>query len=157
MLAAGHRHAGRPGGGAGWILLTAVLLALMVLMFWLIRRRTDRSAAARWRSKLAATYAQGRALLDSVGVALAYQHEESWHEASKQAREFADLLGLLEREAPGEQERGQVIQVMASVEALRFAMGADTRTVAGAEDLRGRMDYFASVLQALRGIEYAYL
>lgn len=129
----------------------------MVLMFWLIRRRTDRSAAARWRSKLAATSAQGRALLDSVSVAQAYQHEESWHAASRQARDFADLLALLEREAPGEQDRGSVIQVMAALEALRFAMGADTRTVAGAEDLRERMEYFAASLQALRGAEYAYL
>jgi hypothetical protein len=170
--AGGATTAGQPATGSGtsliwlWILLGAVLAA--VLIVWIIRvaRRGSATAAADWRSRLVDAYAQGSALCDAMNVAetpgamAAADAGARWADIQRRADDLAQTLYALRESVPDPADQMRIADTLASLQAARSAMDAE-RAPGGAgpwqaETVRGRLDAFESSLQALRTDDQRY-
>lgn len=160
-----------PGAGSGtsliwlWILLAAVLAA--VLIAWITRvARRGSATAADWRSRLVDAYAQGSALRDAMSVAetpgamAAADAGARWADIQRRADDLAQTLYALRESVPDPADQMRIADTLASLQAARSAMDAE-RVPGGAgpwqaEVVRGRLDAFESSLQALRADDQRY-
>ena len=160
-----------PAAGSGtsliwlWILLGAVLAA--VLIAWITRvARRGSSTAADWRSRLVGAYAQGSALHDAMSVAetpgamAAADAGARWADIQRRADDLAQTLYALRESVPDPADQMRIADTLASLQAARSAMDAE-RAPGGAgpwqaETVRGRLDAFESFLQALRADDQRY-
>jgi len=163
--------AAAPAAGSGtsllwlWILLGAVLVA--VLIAWITRvARRGSATAADWRSRLVDAYAQGSALRDAMSVAetpgamAAADAGARWADIQRRADDLAQTLYALRESVPDPADQMRVADTLASLQAARSAMDAE-RAPGGAgpwqaEIVRGRLDAFESSLQALRADDQRY-
>lgn len=143
-----------------WIVLGA---AAVILVIALIARRSSRrsAAAATWRSQVVDAYAQGSALYDSMSIAESPAAQAPggdasarWADIQRRTGDLTQTLYALRENAPGEMERAQVADVLASLQAVRSAMDAE-RTPGGAGAPQGARVHdlllsFQASLRALR-------
>lgn len=142
-----------------WILLGALLIIGLTVL--IARRSGRRSAmAGSWRSKAADARARGSALYDAMSMAEVRgpsdPREDSarWPDIQRRADDLDQLLYELRESAPGEMERADVEDVLASLHAVRSAMGAE-RTPGGNTARQGALVQdllrsFGASLRALR-------
>jgi len=160
-----------PAAGSGtsllwlWILLGAVLAA--VLIAWITRMaRRGSATAADWRSRLVDAYAQGSALRDAMSVAetpggmAAADAGARWADIQRRADDLAQTLYALRESVPDPADQMRIADTLASLQAARSAMDAE-RAPGGAgpwqaEIVRGRLDAFESSLRALRADDQRY-
>jgi hypothetical protein len=142
-----------------WIALGAlVVIGLTVL----IARRSGRRSAmsGSWRSKAADARARGSALYDAMSMAEVRgpsdPREDSarWPDIQRRADDLDQLLYELRESAPGQMERADVEDVLASLHDVRSAMGAE-RTPGGNTAQQGArvqdlLRSFGASLRALR-------
>ena len=161
-----------PAAGSGtsllwlWILLGAVLAAVLIAWITRVARRGSATAAADWRSRLVDAYAQGSALHDAMSVAetpgamAAADAGARWADIQRRADDLAQTLYALRESVPDPADQMRIADTLASLQAARSAMDAE-RAPGGAgpwqaETVRGRLDAFESSLQALRADDQRY-
>ena len=161
-----------PAAGSGtsliwlWILLGAVLAAVLIAWITRMARRGSSTAAADWRSRLVDAYAQGSALHDAMSVAetpgamAAADAGARLADIQRRADDLAQTLYALRESVPGPADQMRIADTLASLQAARSAMDAE-RAPGGAgpwqaETVRGRLDAFESSLQALRTHDQRY-
>ena len=161
-----------PAAGSGtsliwlWILLAAVLAAVLIAWITRVARRGSATAAADWRSRLVDAYAQGSALRDAMSVAetpgamTAADAGTRWADIQRRADDLAQTLYALRESVPDPADQMRIADTLASLQAARSAMDAE-RVPGGAgpwqaEVVRGRLDAFESSLQALRADDQRY-
>jgi hypothetical protein len=120
------------GSSLLWLWILLGVIAVVGVAVLIARRSGRRSAqAAGWRSKVVDVYAKGSALYDAMSVAehLGAQPPEDdsirWADIQRRTGDLAQELYALRETAPGEAERAQVANVLASLRALRSAMDAE--------------------------------
>ena len=149
-----------------WILLGAVLAAVLIVWITRVARRGPATAAADWRSRLVGAYAQGSALCDAMNVAetpgamAAADAGARWADIQRRADDLAQTLYALRESVPDPADQMRIADTLASLQAARSAMDAE-RAPGGAgpwqaETVRGRLDAFESSLQALRADDQRY-
>ena len=144
-----------------WFWLAVGLAAVAGLVIWALVAHRRRSAAATdWRSRVIDAYAKGSALHDAMAAAEtpgALSGPDAglrWSDIQRRADDYGQLLYAMEQQAPGDVERIQVADVIASLQAARSAMdaerspGATDSTLAGI--VRDRIAFFASSVNSLR-------
>ena len=161
-----------PAAGSGtsliwlWILLGAVLAAVLIACITRVARRGSTTAAADWRSRLVGAYAQGSALHDAMSVAetpgamAAADAGARWADIQRRADDLAQTLYALRESVPDPADQMRIADTLASLQAVRSAMDAE-RAPGGAgpwqaEVVRGRLDAFESSLYALRADNQRY-
>lgn len=161
-----------PAAGSGtsllwlWILLGAVLAAVLIAWITRVARRGSATATADWRSRLVDAYAQGSALRDTMSVAetpgamAAADAGARWADIQRRADDLAQTLYALRESVPDPADQLRVADTLASLQAARSAMDAE-RAPGGAgpwqaEIVRGRLDAFESSLYALRADDQRY-
>ena len=161
-----------PAAGSGtsliwlWILLGAVLAAVLIVWITRMARRGSSTAAADWRSGLVDAYAQGSALHDAMSVAetpgamAAADAGLRWADIQRRADDLAQTLYALRESVQDPAEKLRIADALASLQAARSAMDAE-RAPGGAgpwqaEVVRGRLDAFESSLRALRTDDQRY-
>ena len=164
--------AAAPAAGSGtsllwlWILLGAVLVAVLIVWITRVARRGSATATADRRSRLVDAYAQGSALRDAMSVAetpgamAAADAGARWADIQRRADDLAQTLYALRESVPDPADQMRVADTLASLQAARSAMDAE-RAPGGAgpwqaEIVRGRLDAFESSLQALRADDQRY-
>ena len=160
-----------PAAGSGtsllwlWILLGAVLVAVLIVWITRVARRGS-ATAADWRSRLVDAYAQGSALRDAMSIAetpgamAAADAGARWADIQRRADDLAQTLYALRESVPDPADQMRIADTLASLQAARSAMDAE-RAPGGAgpwqaETVRGRLDAFESSLQALRADDQRY-
>jgi hypothetical protein len=128
---------------------------------WLARRSGKRSAlATNWRSRVVDASAKGSALTDMISMAeapgalAAEDASTRWADIQRRADDLAQDLYAMRETAPGEAERAQVADALASLQAVRSAMDAE-RAPGGAGPQQGARVHdlllaFEASLRALR-------
>ena len=161
-----------PAAGSGtsllwlWILLGAVLAAVLIAWITRVARRGSATATADWRSRLVDAYAQGSALRDAMSVAetpgamAAADAGARWADIQRRADDLAQTLYALRESVPDPADQMRIADTLASLQAARSAMDAE-RAPGGAgpwqaEVVRGRLDAFESSLYALRADDQRY-
>ena len=161
-----------PAAGSGtsllwlWILLGAVLAAVLIVWITRVARRGSATAAADWRSRLVDAYAQGSALRDAMSVAetpgamAGADAGVRWADIQRRADDLAQTLYALRESVPDPADQMRIADTLASLQAARSAMDAE-RAPGGAgpwqaEIVRGRLDAFESSLYALRADDQRY-
>lgn len=159
-----------PAAGSGssliwlWILLGALVVAGLIAWVTHLARRGS-AAAADWRSRLVDAYAKGSALHDAMSVAespgaiAADDAGLRWADIQRRADDLAQTLYALREAVPDPAARARVDDTLASLQAVRSAMGAERAPGADprqAEVVRGRLDAFEWSLQALRADNQRY-
>ena len=161
-----------PAAGSGtsllwlWILLGAVLAAVLIAWVTRVARRGSATATADWRSRLVDAYAQGSALRDAMSVAetpgamAAADAGARWADIQRRADDLAQTLYALRESVPDPADQMRIADTLASLQAARSAMDAE-RAPGGAgpwqaETVRGRLDAFESSLHALRADDQRY-
>jgi hypothetical protein len=161
-----------PAAGSGtsllwlWILLGAVLAAVLIAWITRVARRGSATATADWRSRLVDAYAQGSALRDAMSVAetpgamAAADAGARWADIQRRADDLAQTLYALRESVPDPADQLRIADTLASLQAARSAMDAE-RAPGGAgqwqaEIVRGRLDAFESSLYALRADDQRY-
>lgn len=161
-----------PAAGSGtsllwlWILLGAVLAAVLIVWITRVARRGSATATADWRSRLVDAYAQGSALRDAMSVAetpggmAAADAGARWADIQRRADDLAQTLYALRESVPDPADQMRIADTLASLQAARSAMDAE-RAPGGAgpwqaEIVRGRLDAFESSLRALRADDQRY-
>jgi hypothetical protein len=161
-----------PAAGSGtsllwlWILLGAVLAAVLIAWITRVARRGSATATADWRSRLVDAYAQGSALRDAMSVAetpggmAAADAGARWADIQRRADDLAQTLYALRESIPDPADQMRIADTLASLQAARSAMDAE-RAPGGAgpwqaEIVRGRLDAFESSLRALRADDQRY-
>jgi hypothetical protein len=106
------------------------VIAVVIVAVLIARRSGRRSAAATsWRTKVVDVYAKGAALHDAMGAAEAPgalatgAADARWADIQRRADDLSQELYSLREIAPGEPERLEVEDVLASLQAVRSAMG----------------------------------
>lgn len=152
---------GSSGFPWAWFWVAVGLAAVAGLVIWAIVAHRRRSTATTdWRSRVIDAYAKGSALHDAMaaaetpGALTAADAGLRWSDLQRRADDYGQLLYAMQQEAPGDVERIQVSDVIASLQAARSAMDAERS--AGATDgtlagiVRDRIAFFASSLASLR-------
>jgi hypothetical protein len=142
-----------------WVLLGVVVLAGLIAL--IARSGRHRSAAAAgWRSRVVDAYAKGSALHDAMSVAeapgalAAADAAARWSDIQRRADDLAQTLyALREQVPPDSADRARIDDTLASLQAVRSAMGAE-RAPGGAgyeqaEVVRSRLAAFEFSLRAL--------
>ena len=144
-----------------WFWLAVGIAAAAGLAIWAIVAHRRRSAAASgWRSRVIDAYAKGSALHDAMAAAEAPgaltgpDAGYRWSDLQRRADDYSQLLYAMQQEAPGEVERIQVADVIASLQAARSAMDAERSPGTPDSSLSGivrdRIAFFASSVNSLR-------
>jgi hypothetical protein len=144
-----------------WFWLAVGIVAVAGLVIWAVAAHRRRSAAATdWRSRVIDAYAKGSALHDAMasaetpGALSGPDAGIRWSDIQRRADDYGQLLYAMEQEAPGEVERIQVADIIASLQAARSAMDAERSpgtpdsTLSGI--VRDRIAFFASSVNSLR-------
>ena len=142
-----------------WVLLGALVLAgLIALIARSARRRS--AAAAGGRSRLVDAYAKGSALHDAMSVAeapgglAAADAPARWADIQRRADDLAQTLyALREAVPPDSADRARIDDTLASLQAVRSAMGAERvpggASLGQADVVRSRLASFEYSLRAL--------
>ncbi|MGC2009055.1 hypothetical protein, partial [Trebonia sp.] len=144
-----------------WVLVAVGIVVVAGLLIWAFVAHRRRSAAATdWRGRVIDAYAKGSALHDAMAAAEtpgALSGPDAgyrWSDLQRRADDYSQLLYALQQQAPGEIERIQVADVIASLQAARSAMDAERSTGAYDSALAGiardRIAFFASAVNSLR-------
>jgi hypothetical protein len=133
----------------------------------LIVRSSRRRAAiaAAWRAKIIDVYAEGSALLDAMRLAdargLVGGDEAAgarWYDIQRRVDDLARALYALREEAPDDESRARVADVLAALQAARSAMDSERASgvvsVPGEEMVRSRLAAFEASLRTLRSAYY---
>jgi hypothetical protein len=146
-----------------WVLVAVAVVVVAGLVIWAVTASRRRSAAATdWRGRVIDAYAKGSALHDAMAAAetpgaLTRSDPDAgyrWSDLQRRADDYSQLLYAMQQQAPGEVERFQVADVIASLQAARSAMAAERS--AGVPDgglagvARDRIAYFGSSVNSLR-------
>ena len=156
------------GSGSGliwlWILIgLAVVIGAIALIVRSARRRS--AIAASWRTKVIDVYAEGSALLDAMRIADARglvagdgPADAQWYDIQRRADDLARSLYALREQAPDEESRARVADVLAALQAARAAMDSERASGAasgpGEEMIRSRLAAFEASLRTLRSAYY---
>ena len=144
-----------------WFWIAVAIAAVVGLVSWLIvaRRRRARSATD-WQGQVIDAYAKGSALHDAMaaaetpGALAADNAGLRWSDIQRRADDYSQLLYRMQQTAPNDQERLQIADLIASLQAARSAMDAERS--GGVPDgsvtglVRDRLAYFAYALNSLR-------
>jgi hypothetical protein len=156
------------GSGSGllwlWILIGVVVLGGATALIVRSSRRRAKIAAA-WRAKIIDVYAEGSALLDAMRLAdargLAGGDQAAgahWYDIQRRVDDLARALYALREEAPDEESRARVADVLAALQAARSAMDSERASgmvsVPGEEMVRSRLAAFEASLRTLRSAYY---
>jgi hypothetical protein len=144
-----------------WVLVAVGVVVVAGLVIWALVAHRRRSAAATdWRGRVIDAYAKGSALHDAMaaaetpGALTGPDAGYRWSDLQRRADDYSQLLYALQQQAPGEIERIQVADVIASLQAARSAMDAERSTGAYDSALAGiardRIAFFASSVNSLR-------
>ena len=144
-----------------WVWVAVGIVVVAGLVIWALVAHRRRSAAATdWRARVIDAYAKGSALHDAMaaaetpGALTGPDAGYRWSDLQRRADDYSQLLYAMQQQAPGEIERIQVADVIASLQAARSAMAAERST--GAPDgglagiARDRIAFFASSVNSLR-------
>ena len=156
------------GSGSGliwlWIVIgLAVVIGATALIVRSARRRS--AIAAGWRTKVIDVYAEGSALLDAMRIADARglvagdgPADAQWYDIQRRADDLARSLYALREQAPDEESRARVADVLAALQAARAAMDSERASGAasgpGEEMIRSRLATFEASLRTLRSAYY---
>ncbi len=159
-----------PASGSGssllwlWIVIgLAVLIGAIALIVRAARRRS--AVAASWRTKVIDVYAEGSALLDAMRIADARglvagdgPADAQWYDIQRRADDLARSLYALREQAPDDESRARVADVLAALQAARAAMDSERARGAasgpGEEMIRSRLATFEASLLTLRSAYY---
>jgi len=142
-----------------WVLLGVLVVAgLIALIARSARRRS--AGAAGWRSRLVDAYAKGSALHDAMSVAeapgglAAADAPARWADIQRRADDLAQTLyALREAVPPDSADRARIDDTLASLQAVRSAMGAERvpggASLGQADVVRSRLASFEYSLRAL--------
>jgi hypothetical protein len=144
-----------------WVLVAVAIVVIAGLVIWALVAHRRRSAAATdWRARVIDAYAKGSALHDAMaaaetpGALTGADAGFRWSDLQRRADDYSQLLYAMQQQAPGEIERIQVADVIASLQAARSAMDAERSTGAYDSALAGiardRIAFFASSVNSLR-------
>ncbi len=156
------------GSGSGLLWLWIVIgLAILIGAITLIVRSAHRRAAvaAGWRKKVIDVYAEGSALLDAMRIADARglvagdgAADAQWYDIQRRVDDLTRALYTLREEAPDEESRVRVADVLAALQAARAAMDSERTSGAvsgpGEEMIRSRLAAFETSLRTLRSAYY---
>jgi len=142
-----------------WVALGIAVVAGLVI--WALVAHRRRSAAATdWRGRVIDAYAKGSALHDAMaaaetpGALTGPDAGYRWSDLQRRADDYSQLLYAMQQQAPGEVERFQVGEVIASLQAARSAMAAERSTAVPDGGLaaiaRDRIALFGSSVNSLR-------
>jgi hypothetical protein len=144
-----------------WFWIAVAIAAVVGLVSWLIVARRRRARAATdWQAQVIDAYAKGSALHDAMaaaetpGALAADNAGLRWSDIQRRADDYSQLLYHMQQTAPGDQQRLQIADLIASLQAARSAMDAERSggipdgSVSGL--VRDRLAYFASALTSLR-------
>jgi hypothetical protein len=125
-----------------WILLGAVLAAVLIAWMTRVARRGSTTAA------------------ETPGAMAAADAGARWADIQRRADDLAQTLYALRESVPDPADQMRIADTLASLQATRSAMGTE-RAPGGAgpwqaETVRGRLDAFESSLQALRTDDQRY-
>lgn len=150
-----------------WIVIGLAVLAVIIGVIALISRSSRRRAAvaAGWRTKVVDVYAEGSALLDAMRMADARglvardaTADAHWSDIQRRVDDLARALYALREEAPDDESRARVADVLNALQAARSAMdSARASGVAsgpGEEIVRSRLAAFGASLSTLRSAYY---
>jgi len=156
------------GSGSGliwlWIVIgLAVVIGAIALIVRSARRRS--AIAADWRTKVIDVYAEGSALLDAMRIADARglvagdgPADAQWYDIQRRVDDLARSLYALREQAPDEESRARVADVLAALQAARAAMDSERASGAtsgpGEEMIRSRLATFEASLRTLRSAYY---
>ena len=123
------------------------------------------ATAADWRTKVIDVYAEGSALLDAMRIADARglvagdgPADAQWYDIQRRVDDLARSLYALREQAPDEESRARVADVLASLQAARAAMDSERASGAasgpGEEMIRSRLAAFEASLRTLRSAYY---
>ena len=156
------------GSGSGliwlWILIGVVVLGGATALIVRSSRRRAKIAAA-WRAKIIDVYAEGSALLDAMRLADAHGlvagdgiADAQWPDIQRRVDDLARALYALREEAPDDESRARVADVLAALQATRSAMDSErasgVASAAGEEMVRSRLAAFEASLRTLRSAYY---
>ncbi len=156
------------GSGSGllwlWIVIgLAVLIGATALIVRAVRRRS--AVAASWRTKVIDVYAEGSALLDAMRIADARglvagdgPADAQWYDIQRRVDDLARSLYALREQAPDDESRARVADVLAALQSARAAMDSERASGAvsgpGEEMIRTRLATFEASLRTLRSDYY---
>lgn len=143
-----------------WVLLGVVVLAGLIAWIAAAAHRRRAAAAAAWRSRAVDAYARGSALYDAIGVAeapgglAAPDARARWYDIQRRADDLAQVLYGLRETARREDDRARAEDVIASLQAVRFAMDAERVPGGGGPQQAGivRSRWYAFG-ESLRGLQ----
>ena len=141
----------------------AVVIGAIALIVRSARRRS--AVATAWRTKVIDVYAEGSALLDAMRIADARglvagdgPADAQWYDIQRRADDLARSLYALREQAPDEESRARVADVLAALQAARAAMDSERASGAasgpGEEMIRSRLATFEASLRTLRSAYY---
>ena len=144
-----------------WFWVAVGIAVVAGLVTWAIVAHRRRSAAATdWRGRVIDAYAKGSALHDAMaaaetpGALTSPDAGYRWSDLQRRADDYSQLLYAMQQQAPGEIERFQVGEVIASLQAARSAMAAERSTAVPDGGLAGiardRIALFGSSVNSLR-------
>ena len=144
-----------------WVLVAVAVVVVAGLVIWAVAASRRRSAAATdWRGRVIDAYAKGSALHDAMaaaetpGALTSPDAGYRWSDLQRRADDYSQLLYAMQQQAPGEIERFQVGEVIASLQAARSAMAAERSTAVPDGGLAGvardRIALFGSSVNSLR-------
>jgi len=144
-----------------WVLVAVAVVVVAGLVIWAVAAHRRRSAAATdWRGRVIDAYAKGSALHDAMaaaetpGALTGPDAGYRWSDLQRRADDYSQLLYAMQQQAPGEIERFQVADVIASLQAARSAMAAERSTAVPDGGLAGvardRIALFGSSVNSLR-------
>ena len=154
-----------PPNGSGsppiwiWIVIgLAVVLGATALIVRSVRRRA--ATAASWRTKIIDVYAEGSALLDAMKIAATHglagdrAADAQWYDIQRRSDDLARTLYALREEAPDDEARALVADVLGALQTVRSAMESERASGAvggpGEEMVRSRLAAFEVSLRDLR-------
>jgi hypothetical protein len=144
-----------------WVLVAVGIVVVAGLVIWALVAHRRRSAAATdWQGRVIDAYAKGSALHDAMaaaetpGALTGPDAGYRWSDLQRRADDYSQLLYAMQQQAPGEIERIQVADVIASLQAARSAMAAERSTAVPDGGLAGiardRIALFGSSVNSLR-------
>jgi hypothetical protein len=158
--------ASKSGSGSSlillWVGLGALVLIAAIVLIARSGRRSDTAAA--WRMRITDAYAKGAAVYDAMSIAerpgalAAADAGTRWSDIQRRADDLAQMLYSMREDAPDEDSRDRVADLLTSLQATRAAMDAE-RAPGGAgpgqdEVVRRRLFSFEAALRGIRPANY---
>jgi predicted small lipoprotein YifL len=137
-----------------WVVLAVLLLALVALVIWLVRRAQARRA---WDDRMAlarrnALWVEDALVQQVMSRGTTAEAAATWRAAQPRLMSLDEMLYSLATDAPDPDRANEAAALRSRVQNLVDAMGADTSTGqdASADDLRARRAAVSSARSELR-------